>query len=44
MKEQKEKEEKLARDLKKRAISTETYDRKIRDVERWVTNERKELK
>ena len=37
LKEQKEKEDKLAKELKKRIISTETYDRKIRDVERWVT-------
>ena len=43
-KEQKEKEDRLARDLKKRIISTETYDRKIRDIERWASKERGELK
>ena len=41
--ERNDREEKLARDLKKRRISPRTYDRGIRDIEKWVVNEKKEL-
>ena len=41
--ERSDREEKLARDLKKRRISPRTYDRGIRDIEKWVVNEKKEL-
>lgn len=41
--ERSEREEKLARDLKKRRISPRTYDRGIKEIEKWVVNEKKEL-
>ena len=41
--ERSDREEKLARDLKKRRISPRTYDRSIREIEKWVVNEKKEL-
>ena len=41
--ERSEREEKLARDLKKRKISPRTYDRGIKEVEKWVIREKKEL-
>jgi hypothetical protein len=43
-KEKREKEERLANDLKKRYISVETYDRKIKEVDVWYAAERKEIK
>ena len=41
--ERSDREEKLARELKKRRISPRSYDRGIRDIEKWVVNEKKEL-
>ena len=38
-----EREEKLARDLKKRRISPRSYDKGIREIEKWVVNEKREL-
>ena len=33
----------MARDLKKRRISPRSYDRGIREIEKWTVNEKKEL-
>lgn len=41
--ERSDREEKLARDLKKRRISPRTYDRGIKEIEKWVVKEKKEL-
>lgn len=41
--ERSEREEKLARDLKKRRISPRSYDRGIKDIEKWVVREKREL-
>jgi len=41
--ERSDREEKLARDLKKRRISPRSYDRGIKEIEKWVVNEKKEL-
>lgn len=41
--ERSDREERLARDLKKRKISPRTYDRSIKDIEKWVIKEKKEL-
>ena len=41
--ERNQREEKLAKDLKKRAITPRTYDRKMRELEKWVTAEKKEV-
>jgi len=41
--ERSEREEQLARDLKRRKISPRAYDRAIREIERWVIKEKKEL-
>ena len=38
-----EREEKLARDLKKRRISPRSYDKGIREIEKWVVSEKREL-
>ena len=38
-----DREEKLARELKKRKISPRSYDKGIRDIEKWVVNEKREL-
>ena len=38
-----DREEKLARDLKKRKISPRSYDKGIREIEKWVVNEKREL-
>ena len=43
-KEKREKEDRLANDLKKRYISVETYDRKIKEVDMWYAGERREIK
>ena len=41
--ERSDREERLARDLKKRRISPRTYDRGIREIEKWVVQEKQEL-
>ena len=41
--ERSDREERLARDLKKRKISPRTYDRGIKDIEKWVVTEKMEL-
>ena len=41
--ERSDREERLARDLKKRRISPRTYDRGIKEIEKWVVKEKREL-
>ena len=41
--ERNQREDKLAKDLKKRVITPRSYDRKMKDVDKWVTNEKKEV-
>ena len=41
--ERKQREEKLAKDLKKRVITPRSYDRKMRDLDKWVNNEKKDI-
>lgn len=41
--ERQEREDKLARDLKRRVLSPRSYDRKKREIDKWVANEKKDL-
>ena len=41
--ERSDREDRLARDLKKRRISPRTYDKGIKEIEKWVIGEKKEL-
>lgn len=41
--ERSDREDRLARDLKKRRISPAEYDRGIKEIEKWVVNEKQEL-
>ena len=41
--ERSEREEKLAKDLKRRRITPAEYDRGIKEIEKWVIKEKKEL-
>lgn len=41
--ERSEREERLAQDLKRRKITPAEYDRGIKEIEKWVVKEKKEL-